>query len=411
VIDAFHRAPSNWRTMPLKRTVTACVNGTWGDEPGGGPDDLICVRVADFDRQRLRISLQNPSLRSVSAAYRRNRLLAPGDLLLEKSGGGEGQPVGVAVLYEGGPPAVCSNFIARMPPAPGFDARYLCYLHAALYQLGVTRRSTYQTTGIQNLDTTSYLQEVVRVPDVAEQRRMAGALDSRNDLLDRLIKTKVLALNRLRQRREALISRAVSGGCWPGVRFKFVRSGALLYGANQPADDCVRDDPRYIRITDLNEDGTLREDTFRSLPPRLAAPYLLEDGDLLLARSGASVGKAFLFRGRNGTACFAGYLVRLRPDRRKVLPAYLHYFTQSRDYRDQVRLHTVQSTIANVNAERYGNFVMPLPPLEEQRAIVNSLNRAAGEVDRLVHFMERQLSLLREYRAAMIVDAVTRRCD
>ena len=410
MISAFRESPTPWHTIRLKHTVTGCANGTWGEEPRGGSDDLICVRVADFDRQRLRIDLSNPTMRYVPPAYRRGRLLAPGDLLLEKSGGGDGQPVGAVMLYEGGEPAVCSNFIARMRVAPGFDSHYLCYLHAALYRLGVTRRSIYQTTGIQNLNSKQYLEEAVRVPDCAEQRRIAAFLDGRTVLIDSLMNVKHRLLDLLRDRRQALISQTMAQNAdrWGVTRFQFIRSGALLYGANEPAGSRSAEGPRYIRISDLNDDGSLREDTFQSLSEHLAAPYLLEDGDLLLARSGATVGKAFRYRREWGRACFAGYLIRLRPDRRKILPDYLHYFTQSRAYGDQVQLHAVQSTIANVSAERYGNFTVPLPPLEQQQAIVDLLDTATKKIERLVVLTERQISLLREHRAALIVTAVTR---
>jgi type I restriction enzyme, S subunit len=410
VSNAFRESPAHWRAIRLKQTVTACANGTWGEEPRGGPDDLICVRVADFDRQRLCLDLRNPTRRYVPPSYRRGRLLAPGDLLLEKSGGGDGQPVGAVMLYQGGEPAVCSNFIARMPVAPGFDARYLCYLHATLYRLGLNRRSIYQTTGIQNLDGKSYLQEVVRVPDCTEQRRIAAYLDHKTSLLDHLVETKRRLLELLRERREAVISQTMTQDAdgWGTTRFKFVRSGALLYGANEPAADRSAEGPRYIRITDLKDDGSLCEDTFQTLPEHLAVPYLLEDGDLLLARSGATVGKAFRYREEWGRACFAGYLVRLRPDRRKILPDYLHYFTQSRAYRDQVRVHTLQATIANVSAERFGNFAVPLPSLDKQHAAVGFLDNATNCIDRLAAVTGHQLSLLRQYRSALIVAAVTR---
>src|SRR5690349_13403817 len=162
--DLFRDCPPHWRTVRLKQTVSACSNGTWGEARRGGVDDVICVRVCDFDRLSLRADLSNPTWRSVPQAYRHGRMLEHGDLLLEKSGGGEQQPVGAVVLYDGDEPAVCSNFIARMRVAPGFDARYLCYLHLALYQSGVSWRSINQTTGIQNLDSDAYLSEVVRVP-------------------------------------------------------------------------------------------------------------------------------------------------------------------------------------------------------------------------------------------------------
>jgi type I restriction enzyme S subunit len=302
-----------------------------------------------------------------------------------------------------------------MPVAPGFDGVYLCYLHAALYHLGVNRRSIHQTTGIQNLDSKAYLDEVVRAPDLAGQQRIASFLDRKTAALDKLARNKRRLFRLLRERRDAIISHSVTAGVdreaparWRATRFKFIRSGALLYGANEPATGEDHDGPRYIRITDLNDDGTLRENTFQSLPERLAAPYLLQDGDILLARSGASVGKAHRYRREWGRACFAGYLVRLRPDRRKILPDYLYYYTQSHAYRNEVRLHTVQSTIANVSAERFGNFTVPLPPLEEQRAIVELLKRETGLVNRLMSATEGQLARLHEYRSALIVETITR---
>ena len=411
----FHEAPGHWRTVRLRHTVAACITGTWGEEPRGGPEDLICVRVADFDRMRGRVNLENPTFRFVPPSYRNRRMLARGDLLLEKSGGGEEQPVGSVVLYDHDAPAVCSNFIARMPVQPGFDGRYLCYLHAALYCMGVNRRSIRQTTGIQNLDSKSYLDEEVRAPELAEQQQLADFLDSRTALLDKLVRKKQQLLRLLMERRDALISQVVTTGMnpaaaarWKFTRFKFIRSGALFYGAGEPATSGDRGGPRYIRITDLNDDGSLRDETFTSLPETVAAPYLLEDGDILLARSGATAGKAFRYREEWGRACFASYLIRLRPDRRKVLPDYLYYYTQSKAYRDQVRLNAIQSTIANVSAERYGNFTIPLPPLEEQQVIVVFLQRMTSAVDRLAAATSRQISRLHEYRLSLIVETITR---
>jgi type I restriction enzyme S subunit len=100
--------------------------------------------------------------------------------------------------------------------------------------------------------------------------------------------------------------------------------------------------------------------------------------------------------------------VRLRADRHKILPDYLCYYTQSHAYRREVRLNTVQSTIANVSAERYGNFAVPLPPLDEQQGIVEHLDRVTGEVDRLVSILEQQIVRLCEYRSALIVATITR---
>ena len=114
-VDWLGKIPARWTLIRLARTISACQNGIWGDEPGGGGNDIICVRVADFDRIRFRVDLSSPTFRSIPPSQRAGRELVQGDLLLEKSGGGELQPVGAVVLYDKAEPAVSSNFIARMP--------------------------------------------------------------------------------------------------------------------------------------------------------------------------------------------------------------------------------------------------------------------------------------------------------
>jgi type I restriction enzyme S subunit len=81
---------------------------------------------------------------------------------------------------------------------------------------------------------------------------------------------------------------------WEVRRLRQLIKGRLTYGANAAAEFTNRDWPRYIRITDFSADGSLRDETFRSLPPGIARDYLVDPGDILLARSGATVGKAFL---------------------------------------------------------------------------------------------------------------------
>ena len=407
VSSLFRDAPPHWRWTRLKRTVTSCQNGLWGNEPQGAGQDRICIRVADLDRVSLRVSLHDPTWRAIPADDCRGRWLEPGDLLLEKSGGGELQPVGVVVLYDRRATAVCSNFLARMPVAAGFDPAYLCYLHAALYRCGVTRRSIKQSTGIQNLDSDSYLAEIVKVPPLAEQREIACRLDRQMETLSALLAKHDQLMMRLREKRLTLISRAVTPENAPSTRLKFLRLGALLYGANQAGAPENPAWPRYIRITDISADGKLRDDTVQSLAPELAAPYRLADGDILLARSGATVGKAFRYRAEWGRACFAGYLLRLRPDRRQVLPDYLVYYTQSHAFRQEVTRQTIQATIANVSAERFSNFPITLPKLAAQQTVVETLDRQTGLLDELIAKVRMQIEKLLEYRDALILGAVT----
>lgn len=168
--------PAQWEVRRLRASVTDCVNGFWGSDPDGD-SDITCVRVADFDRKNLGVSLARKTVRSIPMSARSRRLLKRGDLLLEKSGGGDKQPVGAVVIYDHDEPAVCSNFVARLPIANGYDSRFLNYLHCALYARRINVPSIKQTTGIQNLDGKSYLAERTGFPSLIEQQEIADFLD------------------------------------------------------------------------------------------------------------------------------------------------------------------------------------------------------------------------------------------
>ena len=198
---------------------------------------------------------------------------------------------------------------------------------------------------------------------------------------------------------------------WDVVRLRYLANGPLQYGANEAALEDNPDYPRFIRITDINEDGTLRPDTFKSLSPDIAESFLLEEGDILFARSGATVGKAFVYRETWGKACFAGYLIRFRCNFQLLLPDFLFFFTQSHLYWSQVREGSIQATIQNFSAEKYGEIIIPLPLLSEQRAIADYLDSATAKIDALIAAKQRLLHLLAEKRRALITHAVTRGLD
>src|SRR5699024_7040466 len=135
-VEWLGHAPLHWRIIRLKNSILEAKNGVWGLEADGSELDLRCVRVADFDRPHLSTHERNSTLRKVPFNERKGRILEKGDLLLEKSGGGEKSPVGFVVLYDRDEPAVCSNFIARLVLHPGMDSRFWTYLHSMLYSLG-----------------------------------------------------------------------------------------------------------------------------------------------------------------------------------------------------------------------------------------------------------------------------------
>lgn len=202
--------PSHWTVGRIGSSVAAAKNGVWGEEPNGG-NDIRCVRVADFDRPAQRIHDRDVTYRAITESERRGRVLQRGDLLLEKSGGGERSPVGFVVLYDRDEPAVTSNFVARVQLRAGMDARYWTYVHSSNYSRRLTARSVKQSTGIQNLDQWSYFSEATPLPPEGEQTAIADYLDHETAELDATIADAREAIALSKERRAALISATVTG--------------------------------------------------------------------------------------------------------------------------------------------------------------------------------------------------------
>lgn len=149
--------------------------------------------------------------RSIGKKDQRERLLSKGDLLFEKSGGGENQLVGQIVKFDLDIPAVTSNFVAKLTVNPGYNVDFLVYLHAALYYQRVNYRSIKQTSGIQNIDSQAYFDEKVAIPMRTEQEEIAKYLAKEDKKVAKLKQKIQTQITLLRERRTSLISHAVTG--------------------------------------------------------------------------------------------------------------------------------------------------------------------------------------------------------
>ena len=273
----------------------------------------------------------------------------------------------------------------------------------------------------------------VCIPPLAEQRAIARYLDHVDRRIQRYIEAKEKLITLLQEARQAMIQRAVTRGLDPSVplkpsgvewlgdvpahwevrRLRYLIEGGLIYGANAAAEHDNPNWPRYLRITDFGLDGKLRDDTFRSLPPETAEDYLVKPGDLLLARSGATVGKAFLVTSEIGQACHAGYLIRARPKAGLIDPGFLTLLSL-RVQRFPVGQDSVFiiATIQNISAyEKYANLPVPTPSLEEQKKIVAHLDKATADIDAAIDNARRQVEFMTEYRASLIAHVVTGKLD
>ena len=196
---------------------------------------------------------------------------------------------------------------------------------------------------------------------------------------------------------------------WQARRLKTLCSRSALYGANVAATSYTTAGVRFLRTTDITEDGQLNgRGVF--LPRESVDNYLLADGDVLISRSG-TIGRSFLYERRiHGPCAYAGYLVRFVPAP-IALPKYILLFTKTHAFAGFLRVKAISSTIENVNGEKYANCPLPLPPHSEQAAIVRFLDHADRRIRRYIRAKQLLITLLEEQKQAIIHEAVTGQID
>ena len=197
-------------------------------------------------------------------------------------------------------------------------------------------------------------------------------------------------------------------GHWDCTSLGRVLSEKLQYGASESGDlECTNDSMRYIRITDITLDGKLKTDGCKFLPSEIGRNYPVKKGDVLLARSGATVGKAFIYN-EDVDACYAGYLIKASVKQENVSPQFFFYFTQTSQYDEWKNRIFIQATIQNISAEKYARMSLCIPPLSEQLSIVSYLDDKCGKIDKMLEGKQKQIELLAEMKQRIIADAVTR---
>ena len=261
---------------------------------------------------------------------------------------------------------------------------------------------------------------------LSEQKAIADFLDKQCAEIDSVIDQTKATIEEYKKLKQSVITEAVTKGIrgdrpmkdsgieWIGeiceeysiYRLKHLLQKPLMYGANEsgvPFDESL---PRYIRITDITLDGKLKDFGKLSLTEESASEYILEDNDVLFARSGATVGKAFIYRSEYGKSAFAGYLIKASVNR-SVLADYLFLYTQSSLYEEWKKQIFIQATIQNIGADRYSNLPIVLPSIEEQQEVVSYLGQKCAEIDTLIEKKTLLLEEIETFKKSLIFDYVT----
>jgi type I restriction enzyme S subunit len=163
------------------------------------------------------------------------------------------------------------------------------------------------------------------------------------------------------------------------------------YGANASACTLIDEMPRYVRITDIRDDGSLSDKKAVSLDSKDWQRYLLQEGDVLFARSGNTVGKTYIYRPDDGQCAFAGYLIRFQFRSGVVDPWFIFGLTRTTYYRGWVESHKRVAGQPNINGQEYASLLIPEPPklLQERfgklaratESVLASADRSAEQLE------------------------------
>ena len=170
----------------------------------------------------------------------------------------------------------------------------------------------------------------------------------------------------------SLYNRKVLHFAYPKAKLKALLLNSPQYGANESGiSRKSNEEPRYIRITDIDENGLISTNELGATAEIVEDKYLLHENDILFARSGATVGKTYIHKDLPYKCFFAGYLIRFVIDSQIAIPDYVFIFTQLNIYKEWVNAIQRPSGQPNINAEEYQSLEIPLPDIKIQKKLVN----------------------------------------
>ena len=254
--------------------------------------------------------------------------------------------------------------------------RYVYHVLKATFKkwaLGQTVKAT-----VDSLRLPTFENFLIPLPSFQEQQNIASALD--------LLDTQIISIQHLLSKYESIKKATVKKLMTPEEGWKLISFGELCddygYGVSAAAKEYDGAN-KYIRITDIDDTS------HKFLPAPLASPsffsekHIVHDGDILFARTGASVGKSYLYNPNDGRLIYAGFLIRMHIDPSKANPAFIFQQTLTNVYWQWVATESARTGQPGLNLEQYKKWKVLIPSIEVQNAIVYKLSAYDNKISEL----------------------------
>ena len=238
------------------------------------------------------------------------------------------------------------------------------------------------STTLKKFNKTNFKLLEIPIPSLPEQQSIVDYLDPAFAKIDAMKANAEKALNEAKALFQASLKEMLEPKeGWEEKTLKEVSVISGNYGLSVPSTEY--NGIRYLRITDITEWGDLNDEKVSAKIDEGQEQELLEDGDILFARTGATVGKTLMYKDEFGDCLFAGYLIRYRLRKDIVNPKFMFYITHSNEYYKWILENQKAAAQPNISAKLYNGYKVSYPSIQEQQSIVTSLDSLKSKVDRL----------------------------
>ena len=363
----------------------------------------LLIRNSDIKDGKFEFDTEPIYLDKEFAEQNKSRMHKIGDVITVHTG-----DIGTsAVIGENEVNSIGFATIVTRPNPELLDSNYLStFLNTNQHKVWAVQMSTGD--GRTNYNLKDYTELIVPVPKLEEQRKIASFILNLNNLItlhqrkyNKLLNVKKSMLEKMFPKNENNI---------PEIRFKGFTdpweqrklgelSSSFEYGLNAAAKEYDGEN-KYIRITDIDDDSReFKQEDITSPDTDLSSAenYKLSEGDILFARTGASVGKSYIYKASDGLVYYAGFLIRA-----KIKPEYNSEFvfqnTLTSDYEKFIKVTSMRSGQPGVNAQEYSQYQIMMPSKPEQDKISDCLRN----LDNLITLHQRELEKLQNIKKSML---------
>ncbi|HHY42586.1 MAG TPA: hypothetical protein GX514_07045 [Thermoanaerobacterales bacterium] len=429
-IEWIGEIPEHWEIIKLRRYVREHKQGYYTTEDYVD-DGVKLARITDINDNG-DIFYENMPFVDISEKDEKAFALRNGDVLFARSG-----TIGRFGIVKNPERSVFASYLIKFRFSPKLKIEYLRYVFLSSY-FKQQLISTLHGGANQNIHAENIKEQIIVYPCIEEQTTIANFLDQKTAEIDGLIADKEKLIELLQEKRQSIITEVVTKGLNPNVRMKdsgiewigeipehwnIIKMKYLLspkkhsikagpFGSQLKNDDMISGNIKvYNQKTVLDNDFKSGDYYIESYKYEELRAFEVFSGDLLVTTRG-TIGKTAIVPKDAEKGILHPCLIKIRLNPDKVLNEYVNViFNNTKIVTNQIMLESNATTIDVIYTDTLKNLVLPIPPLEEQKSIIDFVDATIDEIDGVISSIKIQIQKLKEYRQSLIFEVVTGKID